>query len=504
MQNKFSCFYHPTENTELKNIWEDPETVFIFDTNVLLSLYSFQPEGRQDFFKILSKIKSRIWIPFHVGLEFQKNRLNVIKKRRNSFNDLNKEIDKLIDTIKFDKKPFSTISNVFSLKKNYQPVQEKLDTTLSEISKLFKELDNTLKFHLKEIKDEVKALDKDRIFINSDDFIRKEIDKLFDEKKVGSNTFDTQEKLEHLYKEGERRYENGIPPGYKDISKDEEEFFFDGLNYKRKFGDLIIFKQIIEFSKERNVKNIIFVSEDVKEDWRSIEEFEGTKILGARPELKRELNKEASVENFLIYQIEEFIQKTNDYLDIKIELDTLKSIKLSLEEEKRMYDEHLRIQRMNIEQLKAQEALRDHVAAQRIVGREYEALRDHIAAQQMVGSQLKEHEILMRDHVAAQRIVGREYEALRDHIAAQQMVGSQLKEHETLMRGHVAAQQMIGKEYEALRNHIAAQHAVGDQLKAQEIWRDHIAAQQAFEDQIKAQKRRYEEKFFDEQDLDDE
>jgi hypothetical protein len=190
MQNKFSCFYHPTENTELKNIWEDPETVFIFDTNVLLSLYSFQPEGRQDFFKILSKIESRIWIPFHVGLEFQKNRLNVIKKRRNSFNDLNKEIDKLIDTIKFDKKPFSTISNVFSLKKNYQPVQEKLDTTLSEISKLFKELDSTLKFHLKEIKDEVKALDKDRIFINSDDFIRKEIDKLFDEKKVGSNTFD--------------------------------------------------------------------------------------------------------------------------------------------------------------------------------------------------------------------------------------------------------------------------------------------------------------------------
>jgi len=358
MKNKFSCFYHPTENIQLKNIWEDPHTVFIFDTNVLLSLYSFQPEGRKDFFKILSKIESRIWIPFHVGLEFQKNRLNVIKKRRNSFNDLNKDIDKLIDTIRFDKKPFSTISNVFSLKKNYQPVQEKLDTTLSEISKLFKELDNTLKFHLKEIKDEVKALDKDRIFINSDDFIRKEIDKLFDEKKVGNNTFDTQEKLEHLYKEGEQRYENGIPPGYKDISKEEEEFFFDGLNYKRKFGDLIIFKQIIEFSKERNIKNIIFVSEDVKEDWRSIEEFEGTKILGARPELKRELNKEASVENFLIYQIEEFMQKTNDYLDIKIELDTLKSIKLSLEEDKHLQFQHAEKLRKKytLEKLKSERA----------------------------------------------------------------------------------------------------------------------------------------------------
>ncbi len=350
MQNKFSCFYHPTENTELKNIWEDPETVFIFDTNVLLSLYSFQPEGRQDFFKILSKIESRIWIPFHVGLEFQKNRLNVIKKRRNSFNDLNKEIDKIIDTIKFDKKPFTTISNNFALKKNYRSIQEKLDITLTEINKLFKELENNLKLHLQEIKDEVKALDKDRIYINSDDFIREEIDKLFDDKRVGSNTFDTQEKLDNLYKEGERRYANGVPPGYKDISKEEDEFFFDGLNYKRKFGDLIIFKQIIEFSKEKDIKNIIFVSEDVKEDWRIIEEFEGTKILGARSELKRELYKEASVENFLIYQIEEFMKKTDQYLNINIKEDTLKNIKLSLEESR-----HLQIQQA--EKLKKQYAL---------------------------------------------------------------------------------------------------------------------------------------------------
>ncbi|HDQ4282108.1 TPA: hypothetical protein P8700_001360 [Acinetobacter baumannii] len=350
MQNKFSCFYHPTENTELKNIWEDPETVFIFDTNVLLSLYSFQPEGRQDFFKILSKIESRIWIPFHVGLEFQKNRLNVIKKRRNSFNDLNKEIDKIIDTIKFDKKPFTTISNNFALKKNYRSIQEKLDITLTEINKLFKELENNLKLHLQEIKDEVKALDKDRIYINSDDFIREEIDKLFNDKRVGSNTFDTQEKLDNLYKEGERRYANGVPPGYKDISKEEDEFFFDGLNYKRKFGDLIIFKQIIEFSKEKDIKNIIFVSEDVKEDWRIIEEFEGTKILGARSELKRELYKEASVENFLIYQIEEFMKKTDQYLNINIKEDTLKNIKLSLEESR-----HLQIQQA--EKLKKQYAL---------------------------------------------------------------------------------------------------------------------------------------------------
>src|SRR5690606_6373247 len=116
--------------------------------------------------------------------------------------------------------------------------------------------------------------------------------------------------------------------------KGEEEFYYDGLGYKRKFGDLIIFKQIIDFSREKSIKNVIFISEDIKKDWRLVQDQEGSKILGARPELKRELYKEAGVENFFIYQIEEFMQKTNDYLDIRIEKDTLKSIKISLEEDK--------------------------------------------------------------------------------------------------------------------------------------------------------------------------
>jgi len=74
MKHSFNCFYDLTETTELNRIWKDSDTIFIFDTNVLLSLYSFQPESRKDFLKVLSSIQDRIWIPFHVGLEFKKNR----------------------------------------------------------------------------------------------------------------------------------------------------------------------------------------------------------------------------------------------------------------------------------------------------------------------------------------------------------------------------------------------------------------------------------------------
>ena len=148
------------------------------------------------------------------------------------------------------------------------------------------------------------------------------------------NIFDSQEKLNELYSEGELRYKNKIPPGYKDESKGDEEFFFDNLSYKRKFGDLIIFKQIIEFSKEKAIKNVIFISEDIKEDWRHIEEQNGDKILGARPELKKELYKKSGVDQFLVYQIQDFMKNTKEYLNIQIEEKTLIDIKTSLDEEK--------------------------------------------------------------------------------------------------------------------------------------------------------------------------
>lgn len=334
MNDSFACFYDLSNSKELKNIWKDEQTIFIFDTNVLLSLYSFQPEGRKDFLRILTSLDNRIWIPFHVGLEFHKNRLNVIKNRRKSFRDLNTDIDNLVNCISFERESFTTLQKKFSLEKKYPNVFLKLEESLDKIVKSFNSLEEDLGVYLKEIKDEVTILDKDKIYVNSDDYIRAEIDELFTGSRIGSNTFDTKEKLDALYQEGSHRYKNKIPPGYEDESKGEEEFYYDGLGYKRKFGDLIIFKQIIDFSREKSIKNVIFISEDIKKDWRLVQDQEGSKILGARPELKRELYKEAGVENFFIYQIEEFMQKTNDYLDIRIEKDTLKSIKISLEEDK--------------------------------------------------------------------------------------------------------------------------------------------------------------------------
>ena len=56
--------------------------------------------------------------------------------------------------------------------------------------------------------------------------------------------------------EGQIRYDNLIPPGFRDSAKVGEA----------KYGDLFVWKDIIAIAKEKNT-NIIFVCNDTKEDW---------------------------------------------------------------------------------------------------------------------------------------------------------------------------------------------------------------------------------------------
>jgi hypothetical protein len=110
-------------------------------------------------------------------------------------------------------------------------------------------------------------LAKKSINTSSEDLIRNEIDELF-EGKIGSPP-GSQEEINALYDDGEKRYENSIPPGFKDASKEsegQEDFVYDGILYKRKFGDLIIWDQLIKYAATKNLKNIIFVTDDNKSD----------------------------------------------------------------------------------------------------------------------------------------------------------------------------------------------------------------------------------------------
>jgi hypothetical protein len=89
-------------------------------------------------------------------------------------------------------------------------------------------------------------------------------------------------------KEGLRRIEQQIPPGYKDKSKTQGE---------RAAGDYIVWLQLLHEAKARKC-DVLFVTNDLKEDWWRIEP--GDLRRGPRPELCTEMRDFAEVGLYLL------------------------------------------------------------------------------------------------------------------------------------------------------------------------------------------------------------
>ena len=91
MKSKFSGYFKP-KTEEIQSLWKD--STFVLDTNVLLNLYRYSDETREEFFRILEKIQERIWIPNQVGTEFFTNRLSVIDSQEKTYDDAIKSLEK--------------------------------------------------------------------------------------------------------------------------------------------------------------------------------------------------------------------------------------------------------------------------------------------------------------------------------------------------------------------------------------------------------------------------
>jgi len=318
MKELFKEFYIPTDD-ETSVIWSSEETLFIFDTNVLLNFYSFEKATQNDLLKVLELIKSRVWIPFHVALEFQRRRLDVIKNEKKQFSSMDSELSQLSEKINTH---LGDNLKTFKLGKKFPNIEKVLN---KEVAKIGASLLN--------IKKEIQKVNSAQMEVRSVDSIRGRIDSIF-ENKIGSG-YEAQEDLQKIYEEGALRYQKLIPPGYNDRSKDRDSvptFMFRGLVYERKYGDLLIFKQIINKVKSSKIKNVIFVTDDTKDDWWEIVQSNGEKLIGPRLELKSELYKEAQAENLIFYTSENFLKEARTILHVAIDDKSLVDIKESVKD----------------------------------------------------------------------------------------------------------------------------------------------------------------------------
>ena len=283
MKDNFCGYYRPTED-EFIQLWND--AIFVLEANILLNMYRYTSKTRKEFIDILEKISDRIWIPNQVALEYHKNRLKVI-------NDQILAYEKIEQSLNDNKNRIKNDLNSYSL----HPCIE-VKSYITQIEDKFAE-----------IKDELNRDKEKHPNLFDDDDILKIITALLDGK-VGSAC--PQDVLKKIYTKGKERFENNIPPGYKDKGK-------DGLE---KYGDLILWYQIIDHAKSIK-KPIILITDEKKDDWWL--KFNG-KIISPQPELINEMFSKTGA-NFYMYKTAKFMEYAKEHFDSQIDQQSIDEVR---------------------------------------------------------------------------------------------------------------------------------------------------------------------------------
>jgi len=301
MINSYRGFSQLSEN-KFETLWAD--ATIIFDTNILLNLYRYSPTTQKDFFAVLEKLGDRIWIPYHVGLEYHRNRHNVKDEPIEVFPDLKKHVTDALAKISLSKIQKSSVKHIVSDEGFTTAIDKAKEILIDEISRQQKEF-------------ETAALDFD---------VNDKIIELF-EGKVGQRPVD-QDAVDKLNDRGRSRFLKKIPPGFMDADKHktEDNSFSDcGVVYEKRYSDFIIWEQILEFAKSLKKKAIIFVSDDAKDDWWL---KVGGKTISPRPELVSEIFTCSGAELFHMYNSSDFLRYCKQYNHTHISADTIEEVHL--------------------------------------------------------------------------------------------------------------------------------------------------------------------------------
>ena len=218
----------------VKSLLNDSECAVFIDTNVISQLYRLNDAARQDFYKWVDECGARFHVPIWVVHEYS-NKM-YLKKTKEYLSEL--------DKIKTQAKEFANISDFIkgyvgdSLLQGsmYQGKTDELKTDVDKIKDLLTKISNTINKNLDEQQHKV----------------HKEIELRLSDKSMSSDIYTLIPNLDEAYRQ---RYENQIPPGYKDATKEDN-----------RMGDLVIWKEILEYCKMNHIKKAILLSRDSKQD----------------------------------------------------------------------------------------------------------------------------------------------------------------------------------------------------------------------------------------------
>ncbi|NNU78124.1 PIN-like domain-containing protein [Clostridium estertheticum] len=287
------------EKEEFEQLF-NKQPVIVMDTNVLLGLYSFTPETIEDIIGSFENNLNLFWLPKQVYLEYIRHYEEIRKREANRFQNLKEEICKaLSDTI-------GVVSKNYSAYNKY-----KLPEVDDSRNKLVENINSAMKTAKQDL-EKLQVVHSKHISCISEqnDIIYKFVTNM-----QGVSCTDGFSMLEliDIYEEGEKRYKYKMPPGFTDINKpDKGEEYSDFV--MRKYGDLIIWKEILRKIKDKDM-NLIFIENEVKEDWWNYSKSRPKRIPLI---LEEEFYKEAgNNSDFYMVTVDELISHFGNHLNIQ-------------------------------------------------------------------------------------------------------------------------------------------------------------------------------------------
>lgn len=284
MRSRFPGYYPPTDE-QFAELWKT--ALVVPDTNILLHLFRYGEQTRAQILNTLTKLQPRVWIPYYVGLEFQKHWREVDERNRGAYADLIPKIEAAQSTLK----------SIFE------------DYTRHQVIDVVSEQNNIDKF-FSEFCARIRKMETNHPSLENAHKIFNQISDLIGES-VGDKFPDS--KLSEIHKEGETRYAKKLPPGYRDSGKTSND---------EKFSDLAIWNSILEKAKSDHV-SVIFITDDQKDDWWL---SKNGKKIGPRPELIEEFREKTSA-SFYMYNLSRFLEYSSKYLDSNVDPDAIKEVK---------------------------------------------------------------------------------------------------------------------------------------------------------------------------------
>ena len=270
-------------------------TIIVFDTNSLLNVFRFTPEASKEYFEIIQSIQDKIYIPYLVALEFHFHKSETLLLNEINVTKFKNDFSKNWNNVKLE-----AVKTLFSsLSYRNDKDNKELNTYLSDL------------LNSKELDIENKLVEKISSISKNQTNIFNALVEIM-QSKTGERY--TQDTIVDIEKEGEERYKNEIPPGFNDANKKLSRSY-NGIKYQQKFGDLIIWKDIINKARNDKIKNVIFVTSDGKRDsktdlnHKTCVGIDGNgknkyQIIGPRIELIEEMKNETGADFYLMDELE--------------------------------------------------------------------------------------------------------------------------------------------------------------------------------------------------------